>query len=115
MKTKTEEGERKLAQLGDQMFERNLAILAAKGREICVSTTIDDEYTGFASGLDDEYLQLCLTDDQSHVLVNRSYVVRLEETGRTLDDVEETVDGARRIRERVRMFMMISGYHIENR
>lgn len=112
MKTKEE---RKLAQLGDIMFERNLAILSAKGKEIRVSTTTRDDYIGFASGLDDEYLQLCLTEDQTHVLVNRSYVVRLEETGQTLDDIEATVDGGGRIRERIRMFMQISGYHIENR
>lgn len=107
--------ERKLAQPGDMMFERNLSILAAKGKEIEVFDANGGVYRGFTSGLDDEYLQLCMTDDQAHVMLNRSYIVNLIETGLTLEELEfEDPSLARRIKERVRTFQTVSGYHVEN-
>lgn len=109
--------QKKLAQVGDVMFERNLSHLASKGRELIVQTSGGDEFIGFAAGLDDEYLQVCLTDDQTLVLLNRSYLSSIMETGRSLEDmVLMDPDGsASIIDERTRMFRTISEYFTQGR
>jgi hypothetical protein len=104
--------QRRLAQASDAMFERNLSILAARGKELAIATTTPETFIGYASGLDEEYLQMCLSEDQSLVLINREYIVRVSETGETLEGVGQT-DAAKRerIRDRVCAFMNVAGHH----
>lgn len=106
---------RKLAQPADLMFERNFAILASKAKELRIQTSNGDVYQGFASGLDDEYVQLCLSDNSALMLINRSYIVDVVETGLSLDDLErEDYDVARMINDKIRTFVTVSRYHDEN-
>lgn len=109
--------QKKLAQIGDVMFERNLSHLASKGRELILSTAGGEEFVGFVAGLDDEYIQVCLTDDQSLALVNRSYLSTISESGRSLEDMLlMDVDGSiQTIHEKTRMFRSISEYYAQGK
>lgn len=107
---------RKLAQPADLMFERNFAILASKAKELRITTSNRDIYEGFASGLDDEFVQLCLTSDNSLLLINRSYIVDVVETGNTLEDLEDyDYENARMIHDKIKTFVTVSRYHDENK
>jgi hypothetical protein len=89
-----------LAQPECDMFERNLAHLASRGREVLVrvgrAASQGNEaadgpgadssrvYQGFLAGLDEGYVQLCRTDDQAYVLISRDAVTEIEATGRSI-------------------------------
>jgi hypothetical protein len=89
-----------LAQPEYDMFERNIAHLASRGREVQVrvggsplheSDAADGPgadtsraYVGFLAGLDEGYLQLCRTDNQCFVLIDREAVTEIEATGRSI-------------------------------
>ena len=84
------------------MFERNVAYLASRGREVRIRTHRlstppfrdvvrgegadgeDREYVGFIAGLDEFWLQLCLTETQYMVQIDRLAIATMEDTGRTL-------------------------------
>lgn len=72
-----------LSQDKDQMFERNITILAARQREVKVSNPVDS-VIGFLSGLDQASVQIVRTDNQKYVLFSRQGPLLIEETGRTL-------------------------------
>lgn len=105
---------RPLAQPNSEMFERNIGHLASNEKEVLVRVYYEDEsYVGFIAGLDDEYLQLCLSEaNQSLVLIDRMSITSLKETGNTLYDYEmdpnfdeEVVE---RIRERCKHFVRVA-------
>src|SRR3954465_13618750 len=71
-----------LAQPAYAMFERNIAHFAKKGREVEVWIEgIPDAKVGFIAGLDEEYLQLCLTDSANLSSVRRDMIISVDETG----------------------------------
>ena len=74
-----------LAQPYEQMFERNVGHIAKRGRE--VSVWIDGQpepRVGFLAGLDDEYLQVCITKTQTLSNIKRDMISSVDETGLTL-------------------------------
>ncbi len=89
-----------LAQPEYDMFERNIAHLASRGREVRVrvgggpsngneaadgpGADSSREYLGFLAGLDEGFLQLCRTDNQCFVLIDRDAVTEIEATGKSL-------------------------------
>lgn len=99
----------RIAQPGEQMFERNIGHQARLGKEVRVLTDRAEPVVGFWAGMDDAFLQLCKTDDQTLILIDRSVIHTVEETGVFLRDMEEDEDvdvrmKARRIRERTQHF-----------
>lgn len=99
----------RLAQPGEQMFERNVAHQARLGKEVRVVTDKVDPVVGYWAGMDDGFVQLCKSSDQTLILIDRSVIHTVEETGRFLRDMEEAADvnvrmKAKRIRERTQHF-----------
>ncbi len=92
------DGRTSIAQPDYQMFERNIAHLARRAKEVrvrivdSISPSRDADgrdpdgrlYTGFLAGIDEGYLQLCRTDNQCLVLIDRDFIVEVEATGRVL-------------------------------
>ena len=99
----------KLAQPDADMFERNIGHLARRGKEVEIWLRgVPDPRVGFIAGLDDQYIQICLTDNQTLSQLHRNDIVSLEETGQSLgilarDGILEE-DEIDRIRERVEHF-----------
>ncbi|MDP9342522.1 MAG: hypothetical protein M3Q23_10625 [Actinomycetota bacterium] len=94
-----------IAQPEYDMFERNIAHLASRGREVRVRVRGDHphadegadrpgahssrEYVGFLAGLDEGYIQICRTDNQCHVLIDRDAITEVEATGRSIWTYEQ--------------------------
>lgn len=77
--------EQRLAQPNALMFERNMIHIARRGREVEVWLEgLPEPKVGFLSGLDDDFLQLCLTKSQVSSNVARDMIISVDETGRTL-------------------------------
>lgn len=102
------ESTERLAQPDGLMFERNVGHIAKRGREVEVWIEgIPDPRTGFLAGLDDEYVQLCLTKTQALSNIRRDHVISIDETGRTLGTYLRDTKGtdeesaAQRVKERV--------------
>lgn len=78
-----------LSQPNDEMFLRNLAIMASRGQEVEVETAGDKEpLVGYLAGLDDEFLQICTsTDTVDLCLVSRIQITTISPTGITLGDL----------------------------
>jgi len=86
----------KLAQPTDQMFERNLAIIAARKKEIRVFSD-GFIYEGFLCGLDEQWIQIYGHEELDRevpdvkwrfMLVKRDNVSAIGPTGRDLDDYD---------------------------
>lgn len=86
----------KLAQPADQMFERNLAIMSARKKEIRVFSD-GFIYEGFLCGLDEQWIQIYGHEELDRevpevkwrfMLVNRDNVSAIGPTGRDLDDYD---------------------------
>jgi hypothetical protein len=102
-----------LAQSSDQMFVRNCGHAAKRSREVEVWIEgIPTPRIGFLAGLDEEFLQLCLTEGQTLSTVRRDLVVSMEETGRQLGkmarDGEIGEDAANRIRKQTEHFQRVA-------
>ena len=102
---------KKLSQPEDIMFERNLALLVAKEREVELVSSYD-VYRGMVSGVDEKFIQLCLTDEKVFMLFNRDHVISIVESGNALDDVDEE---DQTIRNMIANFQEVCKYHNENR
>ncbi len=98
---------RALAQEKDQMWERNLSIIASKNREVEVITTYEEELIGFIAGLDEQFVQVCLSKSAVQVLVNRNHLIQIQETGKDLSDIKDDTL-KRRVEDRVKMFSTVS-------
>lgn len=84
---------RNLAQPEFSMFERNIAILAAGQKEVLFNLSDGRSIKGFIVGLDEGYCQVrdsSKGDKVHYVLIHRSHVISLEESGRTLERVEKS-------------------------
>ena len=91
-----EKNRSKLAQSSDQMFERNIAIIASRQQEIKIfsSTFV---YEGFICGLDEEWIQLYGHEEDDNnsdtmwrfLLVSRRNISAIGSTGRDLNDVDQ--------------------------
>jgi len=86
----------KLAQSGDQMFERNIAIIASRKKEVRVFSD-GFVYEGFLCGLDDEWVQLYGHEEADRdnsdtkwrfMLVCRKNISAIGPSGRDLDDYD---------------------------
>jgi hypothetical protein len=74
--------EDKLAQPYDAMFERNIGHVAKGGREVEVWVEgLPEPKVGFVSGLDEEFVQLCLTKNASLSNIRIDMIVSMDETG----------------------------------
>lgn len=74
-----------MAQPYEEMFERNVGHVASRGKEVEVWVEgLPSPKVGFLAGLDDEFLQVCITDTQTLSNVRRDSVVSMDETGRTI-------------------------------
>ena len=101
--------EDRLAQPDADMFVRNIGHLARRGREVEIWLRgVPQSRVGFIAGLDEEYVQVCLTDNQTLSQLHRDDIVTLDETGNSLgiyarDDIltPEAID---RIKERIEHF-----------
>lgn len=95
------------------MFERNVAHLARGGREVSVVVDGQEPVVGFFSGMDEAFIQLCRTETQLQTLIDRTAIVAVDETGRTIATYEK--DGAlgddalSRLRSRIRHFRTWAG------
>lgn len=75
----------RLAQPYDEMFERNIAHVGRRGREVEIWVEgIPEPKVGFAAGLDEEYLQLCLTKNANLASIRRDLIASMDETGTSL-------------------------------
>jgi len=88
----------KLAQIGEVMFERNVAIIASRKQEVQVFSD-GFLYEGFLCGLDENWLQIYghEENDRNNVdsqwrflLVGKSNISAIGPTGRGLSDYDET-------------------------
>jgi len=86
----------KLAQPDDQMFERNLAIIAGRKKEIRVFSD-GFVYEGFVCGLDSEWIQIYGHEELDRevaetkwrfMLISKVNVSAIGPTGRDLDDYD---------------------------
>ena len=86
----------KLAQPDDQMFERNLAIMSSRKKEIRVFSD-GFIYEGFLCGLDENWIQIYGHEELDRempevkwrfMLINRGNVSAIGPTGRDLDDYD---------------------------
>ena len=99
----------KLEQPEAEMFARNIGHLARRGKEVEIWLRgVPKPRIGFIAGLDEQYLQLCITDNQTLSQLHRDDIVTLDETGGSLgifarDGIldEEALE---RIKERVEHF-----------
>lgn len=101
----------RLSQPNDLMFERNLVHIARRGREVEVWIEgLPQTKVGFLAGMDDEFIQVCLTKTQTLSNIARSMIVSLDETGKTLGgllrDTRGTPDedGVKLIRAKISHF-----------
>ena len=67
------------------MFSRNALHIARRGREVEVWIDgLDVPRVGFLAGLDEQYVQVCLTDKQTLSNIRKSSILSMDETGNTL-------------------------------
>jgi hypothetical protein len=79
------ESDVRLAQPDDLMFERNVGHFAKRGREVEIWLEgIPEPKVGFLAGLDEQFLQLCLTKNAALSNIRIDLVVSMEDTGRTI-------------------------------
>lgn len=98
-----------LAQQGDVMFERNIAHIARAGREVQVWVEgIPEPRIGFVAGLDEQFLQVCLSQSPNALAnLGLDYVISVEETGMTLGlyaKAGEDPEALARIKDKVNPF-----------
>lgn len=87
---------KKLAQASDQMFERNIAIIASRQQEVRVFSD-GFVYEGFICGLDEEWMQLYGHEENDRnadtmwrfLLISRGNISAIGSTGRDLTDVDQ--------------------------
>jgi|GEM_PF-1776254 len=90
------EKQNKLAQPADQMFERNLAIIANRQQEVRVFSD-GFVYEGFVCGLDEQWMQLYGHEENDNdadtmwrfLLILRDNISAIGSTGRDLNDVDQ--------------------------
>jgi len=89
--------EKKLAQFGDLVFERNIAIIASRRQEVQVFSD-GFVYHGFLCGLDEQWIQLYGHEENDRndydakwrfLLINRRNVSALGPTGGNLHDLDD--------------------------
>jgi hypothetical protein len=102
---------RVLAQPGDTMVERNLAIMASRRKELDFVLTDDMKYRGFLAGLDEFFLQICLSSDSTLILVNRDRIVSIIPTERSLEDLPVD-DIADEISKKIKTFVQVSSQFV---
>lgn len=103
----------KLAQPNDQMFERNIAIIASRKNQVL---TYSDGFVfeGFLCGLDDNWVQMYgheenQEDPQSRwrfILLGKGNISGIIPSGKTLYDVES--DTREYIEKKIKMFSEVS-------
>jgi len=103
----------KLAQANDQMFERNIAIIASRRHQVL---TYSDGFVfeGFLCGLDENWVQIYgHEEDQSDpksrwrfILLGKNNISGIVPSGKTLYDVEP--DTREYIEKKIKMFSEVS-------
>ncbi len=97
--------ERLVAQPDEQMFERNIAHMASERREVVVTLDTEPvlEHVGFIAGLDEQWLELCISRSTDKVLLQRDAIVSVSGTRRRLSTLPPGPESDR-IRRRVEIF-----------
>jgi hypothetical protein len=97
---------------GTPGFEADLVEMVRRRREVVVRLTFAEPETGFVTGLDEEYIQICRTDSQQLSLVRLDAVLGIEENGRSMWDLERDPrieeEEVRRIHERSDHFVNVA-------
>lgn len=115
------EEEPKVAQPRNSMFDRNIAHAASRGRELefVKHVPAGDKTIGFVGGLDEGYIQVCNTEDQTLETIDRNNIASWKETSRTLNGLERDEDfdkdQLKRIRDRVEHFAKKMSYSVGQR
>lgn len=98
---------RVLAQPGDTMLERNLAIMSSRKKELDFIMKDDYRYRGFLSGLDEFFFQVCLSSDSSLILLNRDGIISIIPTEKTLEDFPDT-ETTEEIGKKIKIFAQVA-------
>jgi hypothetical protein len=69
-------------------FEADLVEMVRKRREVVIRLSFAEPATGFVTGLDEQYIQICRTDSQQLSLIRLDAVLSIEENGRSMWDLE---------------------------
>lgn len=73
---------------GSRMFIKAIIQRVAKNKEITAVTVGGVEHTGFITGMDAEWIQITTTVGQQLVLLNLLTLESIEETGKSLSNVD---------------------------
>lgn len=116
----SENDEKGIAQPKDTMFVRNVAHAASRGKEVTIKTKLGDEVTGFVAGLDEEFIQICDTADQSLEIISRANgnISSFKETGKTLTSYTREgfePEKLKRIRDRVEHYSKKMSFQLSNK
>lgn len=80
--------EQTLAQPSEVMFERNVGHIAKRAGEVEVYVEgIAEPKIGFLAGMDEQYLQVCLSKNGTLSNIRRDMIVSVDETGRSIQDI----------------------------
>jgi len=82
----SDNGVRPLAQEGDSIFERNLAILVKRGQELKFFMGNASTFTGFVVALDTEWIQVISSVNKEVILVHKRHISSIQPTGRLLSE-----------------------------
>lgn len=100
------------------MFQRNIAVLAARKREVHVTSPVGEWY-GYVTGLDEFTLQLCRTSDMKYVLISREGSLTVEESGKSLYELKRegtwTEDELVTLEGKISNFADIARHHVPPR
>lgn len=102
-----------LSQDRNEMFERNLGHIARGAREVSLWVDgVEEPRIGFLAGLDEQFIQVCLTDTQTLSTIDREFLTMIEETGNTLGTFarDSVLDGdtVNRIRDKISHFQSVA-------
>ncbi|WP_267716704.1 hypothetical protein [Streptomyces sp. CoH17] len=75
----------------DEMFQRAVARRVVFGSELLFTTANGREYRGFPTGLDEDWIQITTTADQTAVWLSLQQIVSMEETGKKIKDFDPVI------------------------
>lgn len=71
----------------NQLTQRYLGSRALQGKELEFFLSDTESITGFVTGIDDDSFQVCTTPSLDAELLSTRHVIRVRETGKSLDDL----------------------------
>lgn len=71
----------------NQLTQRYLGSRAVQGKELEFKISDGQVITGFVTGIDDDNIQVCTTPGLDAEMLSTRHVMRVRETGKSLDDL----------------------------